>query len=115
MTNQPDRGRIDTLLNYLREQIFKAIYLEIYWEKSFQIVVLFSWIILLDNAVVAEKKIAKLYILLHNPDGNPPKDRCIRAIAIMIFILSNTFKHYNTVYYCQISSWYGHWFDTKLR
>ncbi len=27
---------------YLREQIFKAIYLEIYWEKSFQIVVLFS-------------------------------------------------------------------------
>ncbi len=40
---------------YLREQIFKAIYLEIYWEKSFQIVVLFSWIILLDNAIVAEK------------------------------------------------------------
>ena len=26
---------------YLREQIFKAIYFEIYWEKSFQIVVLF--------------------------------------------------------------------------
>ncbi len=30
----------------------------------------------------------------------------------MTFTLSNTFKHYNTVY-VQISSWYGHWFDTK--
>ena len=46
---------IYTLLKILKEQIFKAIYLEIYWEKSFQNVVLFSWIILLDNAVVAEK------------------------------------------------------------
>ncbi len=56
---------------YLRDQIFKAIYLEIHWGKSFQIVVLFSWIILLDNAVVAEKKLSKLY-LVHNPEGNPP-------------------------------------------
>ncbi len=30
---------------HLRDQTFKAIYLEIYWEKSFQIVVLFSRII----------------------------------------------------------------------
>ncbi len=33
---------------------------------------------------------------------------CIRAIAIMTFnILSNAFKHCNSVY-CEISSWYGH-------
>ncbi len=38
---------------YLIEQIFKTIYLEIYWEKPFQIVVMFSWIILLDKSVVA--------------------------------------------------------------
>ena len=30
-----------TLLNIFREQIFEAIYSEIYWEKSFQIVILF--------------------------------------------------------------------------
>ncbi len=53
----------------LRDQIFKAIYLAIYWEKSFQMLVLFSWIILLDNAVVAE--LVKLYFL-HNPEGNNP-------------------------------------------
>ncbi len=54
-----------------------------------------------------KKKLAKLFFL-HNAEGNhPPKHKCIRAIAIMTFILSNTLKHYNTVY-CQISSWYGH-------
>ncbi len=61
---------------YLREQIFKAIYLEIYWEKPFQIVVLFSWISLLDNAVVAEKKLAKLYFL-HNPEGSHPQNTSV--------------------------------------
>ncbi len=35
--------------------MFKAIYLEIYWENSFQVVVLFSWTIVLDNVVVAQK------------------------------------------------------------
>ena len=61
---------------HLRDQTFKAIHLEIYWEKSFQIVVLvvlFSRIIVLDNAVVAEKKLAKLYFL-HNPEGNHPQN-----------------------------------------
>ncbi len=39
--------------------------------------------------------------------GITPKHKGIRAITIRTFTLSNTFKHYNTVY-CQISSWYGH-------
>ncbi len=52
---------------YLGEQIFKAIHLEIYWEQSFQIVALFSWIILLDNAVVAGKKLANFFFT--NPRG----------------------------------------------
>ena len=43
------------------DQTFKSIYLEIYWGKSFQIVFLFSRIIVHDNEVVAEKKLAKLY------------------------------------------------------
>ena len=46
---------------YLRDQIFKAIYLEKYWGKSFQIVVLFSLIILLDNTLVAEKNSKTLF------------------------------------------------------
>ena len=61
---------------YLREQIFKAKYLEIYWEKSFQILVLFSWIILLDNAVVAEKKISKT-VFLHNPERITPQNTSV--------------------------------------
>ena len=40
-------------------------------EKSFQIAVLFSWIIFLDNTVVAEK-ISKT-LILHNPEGNHPQ------------------------------------------
>ncbi len=41
---------------HLRDQDFQShIYLEIHWEKSLQIVVPFSRIIVLDNAVVAEK------------------------------------------------------------
>ncbi len=44
---------------------------------------------------------------------SPPKHMCIRAIAIMTFILSNMFKHHNTVY-CQISIWYGHMFLLRL-
>ncbi len=43
--------------------------------KSFQIVVIFSWIILLDNAVAAEK-IAKLYFL-HNPEENHPPNTSV--------------------------------------
>ncbi len=46
---------------HLRDQTFRAIYLEIYWGKSFQIVVLFSRIIVLDNPVVTEKKLAKCF------------------------------------------------------
>ncbi len=63
---------------YVRDQIFKAIYWEIYWEKSFQIVVLFTcnWIIALDNAVVAKEKLAKLYFL-HNPEGNRPQNTSV--------------------------------------
>ncbi len=49
------------LLKTFKDQTFKAIYLEIYWEKSFRIVVLFCRIILLDDAVVAEKNSKKLY------------------------------------------------------
>ncbi len=45
---------------HLRDQTFKAIYLEMYWEKSFQIAVLLSRIIVRDNTVVAKKKLAKL-------------------------------------------------------
>ncbi len=41
---------------HLRDRTFKAIYLEFLGEKSFQIVVLFSRITVLDNAVVAGKK-----------------------------------------------------------
>ncbi len=53
--------------------------------------------------------------IFYIPRGEaPPKHKCVRAIAIMTFILLNTFKHYDTVY-CQISTWYGHWFDNKLR
>ncbi len=37
------------------------MYLEIYWEKSFQIVALFSRITVLDNAVGAEKNSKKIF------------------------------------------------------
>ncbi len=63
---------------YLRDQIFKAIYLEIYWEKSFQIVVLFSWIILLDNAVVGEKKLAN-FIFDITQRGITPKTQVYQS------------------------------------
>ena len=91
---------------HLRDQTFKALYLKIYWEKSFQIVALFSGIIVLNNAVVAEKN-EQTFIFYITQRGITPQHKCIRAIAIMTFTLSNTFKNYNTVY-CQISSWYGH-------
>ncbi len=66
---------------YLRDQVFKAImiYLKIYWEKSFQIVVMFSWIILLDNAVVAEKLLAKLYFLHITQRGITPKTQVYQS------------------------------------
>ncbi len=79
----------------LRDQTFKAIYLEIYWEKSLQIVVRFSRNIVLDNAVVAEKN-SKIYFYI--TDGNHPNHKCIRVIANMTFILSNTLKHYTTLF-----------------
>ncbi len=56
--------------------------------KFFQIVIMWSWIILLNKAAVDKKK-------YQNFAGNPPpqkkkkKHKCIRAIAIMIFTLSN--------------------------
>ncbi len=37
------------------------MYVEIYWEKSFQVVVLFSRIIVVDKAVVAEKNSKNLF------------------------------------------------------
>ena len=52
---------------HLRDQSFKEIYLEIYWKKSFQIVVLFSRIIVLGNAVVTEKKISKILFFTSPP------------------------------------------------
>ncbi len=56
---------------HLREQTFKAIYLEIYWEKSFQIVVLFSRFIVLDNAVVAEKNSKTLFFTQPRGESHP--------------------------------------------
>ncbi len=58
-------------------QTFKAIRLEIYWEKSFQIVVLFSRIIVLDNAVVAQK-IAKVIFYI-SQSGITPKTQVYQS------------------------------------
>ncbi len=60
-----------TAQNIIRDQTFKAIYVEIYWEKSFQIVVLFSRIIVLDNAVVAEKNTKTIFYITQR--GISPK------------------------------------------
>ncbi len=49
-----------------------------YWEKSFQIVVLFSWIILLDNAVVAEK-ISKTLFFYITQRGITPKTQVYQS------------------------------------
>ncbi len=74
-------GRVEYVVLYTLLKIFKGSDFQshifgISWEKSFRIVVLFSWIILLDNAVLAEKKLAKLYFL-HNPEGNHPQNTSV--------------------------------------
>ncbi len=97
----------NTLLKIFKGADFQSHIFSNLLGKSFQIVALFSLIISLDNAVVVAEKNSKT-LFLHYPEANhPPKHKCIRAIAIMTFILSKTFKHCNTVY-CQISSWHGH-------
>ncbi len=112
LSNHSFQHLIIYCLKHLKDQTFKAIILylviDIYWGKPFQIVVLFSRIIVPDNAVVAEQKLAKLYFL-HNLEGNHPQNTSVsepwRSWPLSFQTRSNTIL--NTIY-CQISSWYGH-------
>ena len=79
------------------------------WEKFFQIVVMFSWIILLAKAAVVKKE--QNFIFYISQRGITLKTQVYRGNCDHDLY---SFKQDNTVY-CQISSWYGHWFENKLR
>ncbi len=68
---------------------------------------MFSWVILVDKAVVAKKS----FIFYKTLRVIAPKTEVYQSNIIAIMI---SFKQDNTLY-CQISSWYRHWFDNNLR
>ncbi len=86
---------------YWRGQIFKAMYSEIYWGKSFHIVVLFSWIILLHNTVVVEKKISKTLFFYITQRGIIPKTQVYRSHCHHDLY---PFKHVQTLEHCLLQN-----------